>query len=49
MKQAALLGERQAGLIDVPDLEPKEDWAVVQNPRCSDVHGIPYLCLRTQV
>ena len=41
MKQAALLGERQAGLIDVPDLEPKEDWAVVKihaAPMCTEYH-----------
>ena len=42
MKQAAILGERQAGLVDVPDLEPKEDWAVVKvhaAPMCTEYHA----------
>ncbi len=30
MKRAAILGVRQAGLADVPDPLPKEDWAVVK-------------------
>ena len=30
MKVAAILGERQAGLVDVPDPTPKEDWVVVK-------------------
>ena len=41
MKQAAILGERQAALVDVPDLEPKEDWAVVKihaAPMCNEYH-----------
>ena len=42
MKQVAILGERQAGLVDVPDLEPKEDWAVVKihaAPMCTEYHS----------
>ena len=37
MKVVAILGERQAGLIDVPDPTPKEDWGVVKihaSPMC---------------
>lgn len=30
MKKAVILGERQAGLIEVPDPQPKEDWVVVK-------------------
>ena len=30
MKKAVILGERRAGLIDVPDPQPKEDWTVVK-------------------
>ena len=30
MKKAVILGERQAGLIEVPDPEPKNDWVVVK-------------------
>ena len=33
MKKAVILGERQAGLAEVPDPQPKEDWVVVK------VHG----------
>jgi threonine dehydrogenase-like Zn-dependent dehydrogenase len=35
MKKAVLLGDRQAGLVDVPDPQPKEDWVVVK------VHAAP--------
>lgn len=35
MKKALIFGERKAGLVDVPDPEPKEDWALVK------VHAIP--------
>ena len=30
MKKAVILGERRAGLIEVPDPQPKEDWALVR-------------------
>src|SRR5260221_14503716 len=30
MKKAVILGERQAGLIEVPDLQPINDWVVVK-------------------
>src|SRR5262245_1450001 len=30
MKKAVILGERQAGLIEVPDPQPKEDWVLVK-------------------
>jgi threonine dehydrogenase-like Zn-dependent dehydrogenase len=30
MKKAVILGERQAGLIDVPDPQPTKDWVVVK-------------------
>jgi len=39
MKKAAILGVRQAGLIDVPDPQPKEDWVVVKvhaTPMCTE-------------
>jgi threonine dehydrogenase-like Zn-dependent dehydrogenase len=39
MKQVTILGERQAGLIDVPDPEPKENWVVVKieaAPMCTE-------------
>jgi threonine dehydrogenase-like Zn-dependent dehydrogenase len=39
MKKAAILGERQAGLVDVPDPRPKEDWALVKihvAPMCTE-------------
>jgi L-iditol 2-dehydrogenase len=35
MKKAVILGERQSGLVDVPDPQPKENWAVVK------VHVVP--------
>jgi L-iditol 2-dehydrogenase len=35
MKQAVILGERQAALKDVPDPQPREDWVVVK------VHAAP--------
>ena len=30
MKKAVILGERQAGLIEVPDPQPLKDWVVVK-------------------
>jgi len=39
MKQAAILGVRQAGLIDVPDPRPVRDWALVKitvTPMCTE-------------
>ena len=30
MKKVVILGERQAGLIEVPDPQPKEDWVLVK-------------------
>lgn len=39
MKKAVIVGERQAQLIDVPDPQPKEDWAVVKvhaTPMCTE-------------
>ncbi len=42
MKKAAILGERQAGLVEVPDPQPKEDWAVVKinaAPMCTEYHA----------
>jgi len=35
VKKAAILGERLAGLVDAPDPQPKDDWAVVK------VHAAP--------
>ena len=35
MKKAVILGERKAGLVDVPEPKAKEDWALVK------VHGAP--------
>ncbi len=45
MKVAAILGERQAGLIDVPDPTPKEDWVVVKihaSPMCNEYHSFEH-------
>ena len=42
MKQAAILGDRKAGLIEVPDPQPKEDWVVVKihaAPMCTEYKG----------
>src|SRR5262245_58003530 len=39
MKQVAILGERQAGLVEAPDPEPKENWVVVKihvAPMCTE-------------
>ena len=30
MKKAVILGERRAGLVDVPDPQPKDDWVLVK-------------------
>ena len=35
MKKAVIFGESRAGLINVPDPQPKEDWVVVK------VHAVP--------
>jgi L-iditol 2-dehydrogenase len=35
MKKAAILGRHKAGLVEVPDPQPKEDWALVK------VHAAP--------
>ena len=29
-KKVVILGERSAGLVEVPDPQPKEDWALVK-------------------
>ncbi|RKU38453.1 alcohol dehydrogenase [Candidatus Poribacteria bacterium] len=45
MKVAAILGEHQAGLIDVPDPTPKEDWVVVKihaSPMCNEYHAFEH-------
>ena len=42
MKKAVILGERKAGLVEVPDPQPKEDWAVVKvhvAPMCTEYKG----------
>ena len=42
MKKAVILGERMAGLVEVPDLQPKEDWAVVKilvTAMCTEYKG----------
>jgi L-iditol 2-dehydrogenase len=39
MKKAVIYGERKAGLVEVPDPQPKEDWAVVKihaTPMCTE-------------
>ena len=39
MKKAVIFGERRAGLVDVPDPQPKEDWVVVRihaAPMCAE-------------
>ncbi len=48
MKKAVISGIRQAGLVDVPDPKPVEDWAFVKVtvvPMCTEyknfTHGIP--------
>ncbi|MYK16750.1 zinc-binding dehydrogenase [Candidatus Poribacteria bacterium] len=45
MKVAAILGEHRAGLIDVPDPTPKEDWVVVKihaSPMCNEYHSFEH-------
>ena len=42
MKKAVILGERQAGIAEVPDPQPKEDWVVVKvhaAPMCTEYKG----------
>ena len=42
MKKAAITGKRQATLIEVPDPQPKEDWALVKvhaTPMCTEYKG----------
>lgn len=42
MKQAAIFGERRAGLVEVPDPQPKENWVVVKvhaAPMCTEYKG----------
>ena len=42
MKKAVILGERHAGLAEVPDPQPKEDWVVVKvhaAPMCTEYKG----------
>ncbi len=42
MKKAVILGERKAGLVEVPDPVPKEDWALVKihaTPMCTEYKG----------
>jgi len=42
MKKAAILGERKAGLIEVPDPRPKEDWVLLKvhaAPMCTEYKG----------
>src|SRR5690348_5059084 len=39
MKRAAIIGARQAALVDAPDPEPHDDWAVVKihsAPMCAE-------------
>jgi L-iditol 2-dehydrogenase len=39
VKKAVILGERKAGLVEVPDPHPKEDWALVKihiTPMCTE-------------
>jgi threonine dehydrogenase-like Zn-dependent dehydrogenase len=52
MKKAVILGEREADLVEVPDPEPKEDWALVKvhaAPMCTEYkafvvgYRIPFL------
>lgn len=45
MKQAAILGPSQAGLVEVPDPTPKEDWVVVKihaAPMCNEYHAFEH-------
>jgi D-arabinose 1-dehydrogenase-like Zn-dependent alcohol dehydrogenase len=30
MQKAAIFGDRKAGIVEVPDPQPKENWAVVK-------------------
>ncbi|MBM3213382.1 zinc-binding dehydrogenase [Candidatus Poribacteria bacterium] len=42
MQKAVILGERQAGLVDVPDPKAKDDWVVVKvhaAPMCTEYKG----------
>jgi len=45
MKTAAILGQRQAGLVEAPDPRPKEDWALVKiqvAPMCTEFKGFAH-------
>ena len=45
MKVAAVLGKHQAGLVEVPDPIPKEDWVVVKihaSPMCTEYHAFEH-------
>ena len=45
MQVAAILGEHQAGLVEVPDPIPKEDWVVVKihaSPMCNEYHAFEH-------
>ncbi|MDD9974673.1 MAG: zinc-binding dehydrogenase [Candidatus Poribacteria bacterium] len=45
MKVAAILGEHQAGVVEVPDPIPKEDWGVVKihaSPMCTEYHAFEH-------
>ncbi|MYA55038.1 zinc-binding dehydrogenase [Candidatus Poribacteria bacterium] len=45
MKVAAVLGEHQAGVVEVPDPIPKEDWVVVKihaSPMCTEYHAFEH-------
>ena len=42
MKKAAIVGERQARLVETPDLEPHDNWVVVKihaAPMCAEYKG----------
>jgi threonine dehydrogenase-like Zn-dependent dehydrogenase len=42
MKKAVILGERQAGLVEVPEPQPKGDWVLVKvhaTPMCTEYKG----------
>lgn len=42
MKKAAIIGTREAALVEVPDPQPKEDWVVIKvhaAPMCAEYKG----------
>ena len=48
MIQAAITGERQVAFHELPDPQPKADWAVVKVPCFGALHRIQSLAVRPE-